>query len=307
MKALVISGGGSKGAFAGGVVQYLISEQKQSYDLFVGTSTGSMIVPMAAAGDIRGLKEGYTTISQDDIFTVNPFKLRKDGTYGINLFAVGYNLFIRRQKTFGDSSKVSGLIRRLFTKYNYESVIKTQKDVLICVTNLSLECKEYKSIKDLGYEDFCDFMQASGSMTPFMSIINKDGNDYADGGMIDPVPIQMAIDRGATEIDAIVLRPEFYEPEHQKVDNAFQLLSRIFGIMLDELGRDDVAIGKLLAGEKTVTLRIHYTPYRLIDNPLIFDQDLMNTWWELGYQYAKGLHCKVYKIEHGRPPRQIII
>ena len=43
-KALVISGGGSKGAFAGGVAQYLMEEDGQKYDLFLGTSTGSLLV-----------------------------------------------------------------------------------------------------------------------------------------------------------------------------------------------------------------------------------------------------------------------
>jgi len=37
MKALVISGGGSKGAYAGGVAQYLIQEEGRDYDLFLGT------------------------------------------------------------------------------------------------------------------------------------------------------------------------------------------------------------------------------------------------------------------------------
>jgi predicted patatin/cPLA2 family phospholipase len=36
---MVISGGGSKGAFAGGVAQYLIQEKQHSYDLLLGTST----------------------------------------------------------------------------------------------------------------------------------------------------------------------------------------------------------------------------------------------------------------------------
>jgi len=44
MRAIVISGGGSKGAFAGGVAQYLIERQQRDYDLFVGTSTGSLLL-----------------------------------------------------------------------------------------------------------------------------------------------------------------------------------------------------------------------------------------------------------------------
>ncbi len=52
MKALVISGGGSKGAYAGGVAQYLIQEEGREYDLFLGTSTGSLLVPHFAVNDI---------------------------------------------------------------------------------------------------------------------------------------------------------------------------------------------------------------------------------------------------------------
>jgi len=37
MRALVISGGGSKGAFAGGVAEHLIRKQGKKYDLFLGS------------------------------------------------------------------------------------------------------------------------------------------------------------------------------------------------------------------------------------------------------------------------------
>jgi len=45
VRALVISGGGSKGAFAGGVAQYLMEGRGRDYDMFLGTSTGSLLVP----------------------------------------------------------------------------------------------------------------------------------------------------------------------------------------------------------------------------------------------------------------------
>ena len=48
MKALVISGGGSKGSFAGGVAQYLMEREKHEYDMFLGTSTGSLLIPHLA-------------------------------------------------------------------------------------------------------------------------------------------------------------------------------------------------------------------------------------------------------------------
>ena len=45
MKALVISGGGAKGAWAGGLVEYLSMEKGMDWDVFVGSSTGSLLVP----------------------------------------------------------------------------------------------------------------------------------------------------------------------------------------------------------------------------------------------------------------------
>ena len=55
MKALVISGGGSKGAFGGGVAEYLIDHKNEKYDLFLGTSTGSLMVTHLALGKLREL------------------------------------------------------------------------------------------------------------------------------------------------------------------------------------------------------------------------------------------------------------
>ena len=51
-KALVISGGGSKGAFGGGVAQYLMKNEQKDYDIFIGTSTGSLMVSHLGLGTI---------------------------------------------------------------------------------------------------------------------------------------------------------------------------------------------------------------------------------------------------------------
>ena len=76
-KALVISGGGSKGAFAGGVAEFLMKEQQKSYDLFLGTSTGSLMISHLAANELVKLKTLYTSVNQQSIFSINPFKIKK--------------------------------------------------------------------------------------------------------------------------------------------------------------------------------------------------------------------------------------
>ena len=57
MRALVISGGGSKGAFAGGVAQYLINEKEYNYDILIGTSTGSLLVSHLALLKVEKIKK----------------------------------------------------------------------------------------------------------------------------------------------------------------------------------------------------------------------------------------------------------
>src|SRR5690606_41739445 len=79
MRALVISGGGSKGAFAGGVAQYLIEEEKREYDMYLGTSTGSLLIPLLANNRIEKAYEMYTNVTQRKIFSNNPFIVRKRG------------------------------------------------------------------------------------------------------------------------------------------------------------------------------------------------------------------------------------
>jgi len=46
-----------------------------------------------------------------------------------------------------------------------------------------------------------------------MSLMRKNGFQYADGGLFQNVPIQAAIDAGATEIDVIVLDAENITPK----------------------------------------------------------------------------------------------
>jgi predicted acylesterase/phospholipase RssA len=67
MKALVISGGGSKGAFAVGVLKYLIGIKGQQYSYIAGTSTGALMAPLAATGEIDKLEDIYTTRNTRDI------------------------------------------------------------------------------------------------------------------------------------------------------------------------------------------------------------------------------------------------
>ena len=71
--ALVISGGWSKGAFAGGVAQYHTEESKRQYNLFLGTLTRSLLVSHLALNKIKEIKKTFISVTQDDVFDNCPF------------------------------------------------------------------------------------------------------------------------------------------------------------------------------------------------------------------------------------------
>ncbi|WP_242093335.1 patatin-like phospholipase family protein [Aestuariivivens sediminicola] len=289
MKALVISGGGSKGAYAGGVAQYLIQEMGYEYDLFLGTSTGSLLVPHLAAGKIEKLYHIYTNVQQHNIFSVNPFIIRKKGKrefVSIDFINTLWQ-FIKMKRTFGESKSLRRHIRKNFTPEEYHVVKDTKDDVVVTVSNLSRNRVEYKSIKEFTYDEFCDWIWISCNYIPFMSLVKKNGFEYADGGLGCVVPIREAILRGATEVDAIVLESESMEYNKILGKNPFSLLINLFGHLSDQIERNDITIGKLAAKNNNVRLNLYYTPSKLTENSLIFNKKLMTSWWQQGFDYAK--------------------
>lgn len=288
-KALVISGGGSKGAFAGGVAQYLMQKKGKDYDLFVGTSTGSLLVSHLALGMIDELKELYTSVNQKAIFSNSPFKTKI--VNGVKVVSIRHRNtfwnFINGRKTFGESKNLRKLIRNKITKEIYTKIRSTHKDVVVTVSNLTANQVEYKSIRDFEYEDFCDWIWGSCNYIPFMSLLEKNHCQYGDGGFGSLVPIREAIRRGAKEIDVVILETEVTQINRMPATNPFSLLMNVFDFMLEHVERHNITIGKLAAKHQDVKLNLYYTPIVLTTNSLVFDKKLMTKWWKDGYKHAK--------------------
>ena len=290
MRALVISGGGSKGAFAGGVAQYLIDERGYKYDILVGTSTGSLMISHLALDKVDKIKKIYTSVNQNSIFNSCPFivKVNKEGEKKISINHLKVmKSFLRGRKTFGESKNLRKMIFETFTVEEFEEIKASKKDVVVTVSNLSLNQVEYKSIKDFEYEEFCDWIWISCNFIPFMSLAIKNGCEYADGGFASMVPIEEAISRGATIVDVIVLETEvsYYNRTHSK--NVFELMTSLHSFMANRIERQNIRIGKFAASYKDAILHLYYTPTVLTTNSLIFDEKMMTEWWESGYQFAK--------------------
>jgi predicted patatin/cPLA2 family phospholipase len=299
MRALIISGGGSKGAFAGGVAQYLTEVQGNKYDMFLGTSTGSLLISHLALNNAPKIKDVYTSVNQKSIFSNCPFFVKRVHGYdqiSINHFNVLKNI-IKGRKTFGESQNLKNLILDSFSAEEFEELKAGNKDIVVTVSNLSLNEVEYKSIKEYNYEDFCEWIWISCNYIPFMSLVKKNGCEYADGGFGSMAPIEEAIKRGATEIDAIILHTEVTYFNRLPSKNVFSLITNLFNFMLDRIENQNIRIGKFVSVNNDAIINFYYTPTVLTTNSLIFDKIKMESWWESGYSYAKFKNEKLNQIE----------
>jgi predicted patatin/cPLA2 family phospholipase len=291
MRALVISGGGSKGAFGGGVAQYLMQENGCEYDILIGSSTGSLLIPHLALGEVNKIYDIYSNVNMRSIFDVSPFVVKNINTENEIVSINHWNVlkqFLKGKRTFGESHKLLDYIKENFTKQEYDALRASACDVIVTVTNLSKNEVEYKSIDDYDYEEFCEWIWISCNYIPFMSLVSKNGYDYGDGGFSSLVPIREAIQRGATEVDVIILETEVQMQPRKIGKNPFSLMIDLFQTLLTQVEKHNITIGKLAAKNKNVKLNLYYTPTQLTDNALIFNKEKMKDWWHKGYEYAKN-------------------
>ena len=102
MKALVLSGGGSKGAYQCGALKYILGELKVPYDIFCGVSVGAINCGFLAQFKAGEEKESVAQLSKlwDEIDTPKIYQRWKP--FG--------RLHALWEKSFYDSSPLHKLI-----------------------------------------------------------------------------------------------------------------------------------------------------------------------------------------------------
>lgn len=243
--ALVISGGGSKGAFAVGVLKYMAATPKIQFDTLCGTSTGSLIIPLAAIGEINLLEKLYTThVTSDIVITGNV----------INRFAGKdtYSLF--------DAQPLAQLIKKTFTDGMYQSILDTAKGLYlttVCLqtgrityfttSDLPLTSPEYDVIRIQDASTFRRAMFASSCQPVFMppyNVIESQDLQYVDGGLREYAPVDLAIDTGATEVYAILLSPEKPETDDHIFKSPFEILQQTMDWFTMDVAVNDLRMPK---------------------------------------------------------------
>lgn len=276
----VIGGGGAFGAYTVGKLSAL----KPSYDLVIGVSTGALIAVYAALEDWDRLVDRYTSVSQSDIFTVNPFNSKGHPKVGLTVYAALVS-FATGRLNIGSSKALKNLIDTYFTKEDYDAIISSGKEVIVTTTNFTHKGEKsvvYHSIKNTDYETFKLAMWASCNVQPFMSPVWINGELHYDGGNVEVLPISHAVKLGAKKIDAYSHLVHNYKEKRGHVKNMFHLLGRSISLWRDEIEMGDIREGIINSTIKRIPINLSMLPHKLADNSLMFDKQLMRGWVEIG-------------------------
>lgn len=209
-RALVISGGGSKGAFAVGILKRLLNEYPNlNFDSYVGTSTGALIAPLAAMGKYDVLEQLYTTIKTSDIINKGNIgdKLNEHSIFDATPL---WNLI---EKYYDDAS--FNLLQQSGKKIYLATVCLQTSELVIFTNDVNAALPKYYELKQItSANHFRKAVMASSCQPVFMPPIMVNKNipgepnpnfQFVDGGVREYAGVQMAIDNGATEIFTILL------------------------------------------------------------------------------------------------------
>lgn len=201
--ALVLGGGGSKGAYEIGVWKAL-RECELHFDLVTGTSIGAMIGVMVVQDQYDECYALWDQLTIDDVI-MNGVNLDMD----IELLMAQkdrYKTILQSYITHkgADISPFEAMIDRLF---NHERFFSSPIDYACMSVNVSKLEPHAFTKEEMRHEvDPCESILASASCFPAFPMKTIHDEHYIDGGYYDNVPINLARSMGAEKIYAVDLK-----------------------------------------------------------------------------------------------------
>lgn len=300
-RVLVISGGGARGAWGGGVAQGLCQLDGRTYEGVIGTSTGSLLMPLVALKDFERLKTAYTTTRQKDIFSRNPFK--KNGE--LKQFCAFLRI-IFGSKNLGESKRLRKRLDRFFTAEEFQKLRADSLTIMATVVSLTENKVETKSSDDQAYSDMLDWIWASANQPVFMSTLKKEGEQWVDGGLKDNVALDAAIEyalkHNIDSVDVIVNNLEEPPRTRWTKKRIIPKLLRTVEILTGDVLENDLSKGQLSADANGIILSVYFMTrdqYDLAPLSLVFDRKKMLQLWNEGFDCVKDkrLHKYQYQVE----------
>ncbi len=199
MVAIVLSGGGAKGAYQLGVWKAL-RRLKVKYNIVTGTSVGALNGALMVQNDYLLAKWMWYNINFNLIFNE---KIDEDfSTYKgkLEIFKMYMSNIILKGGM--DISKLEETVNKCV---NSQKFFKSKIDFALVTVNLSTFKPVILDKKNISKENLKDYLIASSTCFPAFKMKTIDDDLFIDGGYYDNLPINQAIKMGATKIIAVDL------------------------------------------------------------------------------------------------------
>ena len=201
--ALVLAGGGARGAYEVGVWQAM-SELGMEIDIVTGSSVGSINGAMVCQGDLELSLKMWKEMETHKVFDVHE----------------GFQNFDYAKEIILNKGAGSTRLNELLDKYVDEEKIRASSiDYGLTTVELKTLKQHFLFREDIKEGQLVDYILASSSAFPVIHAHEIDGVEYIDGGYADVMPIDMAIKKGATKVIAVRLHGLGFEKKPTNTEN----------------------------------------------------------------------------------------
>lgn len=279
-RALVLSGGGAKGAYQLGVLRKWMLEDGRDYDILCGVSVGALNVSVLSQAPLGKPEAAFTKLLSmwDRVENRSIWKH----------WLLPYVGVLWNRSVF-NSEPLHDWVRK---ELNIQDIRASGREVRVGAVNLNTE--EYQLITQRS-DNFQDFVYASASFPFFFKPMVLKGEEWTDGGVRNVTPLGTAIELGAEEIDVIVAsRPgatsNWTSP---KWPSGLLYVTRLVDIMSTEIVLGDLKeaglknrLAELKEPYKRVKIRLQTPSQGLTDDSLDFAPEKLLRMREIGYEDA---------------------
>jgi len=281
MRALVLSGGGCKGAYQVGALSYLLGQLGRRYSILCGVSVGALNAAFLAQFASGEEKQASAQLEALWAPLDTPSIYRKWPVFGEAAAIWKSSVY--------DSTPLQRLVR---TKLDAGKVRNSGKKLRVGA--VSLNSGEYRVFAE-DHPNLVEGVIASSAFPVMFAPVLIEGQLWTDGGVREVTPIQAAIDLGADTIDAIVCSPADSKAKFPAIPIALRVAERSIDLMSDEIIENDLKVAELynqLAANKLSTKRVIKLwtlrpSSSLIDNSLDFSPAKAKEMKARGFQDAK--------------------
>lgn len=206
-KAIVLSGGGSKGSYQLGVWKAL-RKLHIKYDIVTGTSIGALNGALMTQNTYFSASYIWNKLNLEYLFNQKP-----KSNHDIDVLKLfGKNII----KNGGmEIEKIESIIKKVIRPYRfYHSKI----DFGLVTYNISTKKPVSISKKEIKPNQLVNYLMASATCFPAFQMKNIEGEKFIDGGVYDNLPINLALKLGADELIVVDLKAPGItkKPKYQK-------------------------------------------------------------------------------------------